>query len=309
MQVRRSRVTQLAALAIFAGLTVAMFATQGLVLSHDWLFAWAVLGLLAVSLGDIRRWARGVVVDWLPFAGFLIAYDIARGVADNVGIAPHVSTGLDFDRALFGSPIPTNWLQSHLFDPTRARWYDYGTFFVYLSHFFATLVIAVLLWRYAYPQFRRFRAMVLGLAAAGFITYILFPAAPPWMAAEDGRIPMVYRTVGYMWGHVGFLPAQSIFENGSGYVNDVAAVPSLHASYPVLILLFFWRGAKPWLRALLVAYPLAMAFTLVYGGEHYVFDVLLGWVYAVAVFCAVNAYERARAGAFLRSSSLRLTGR
>jgi membrane-associated phospholipid phosphatase len=74
----------------------------------------------------------------------------------------------------------------------------------------------------------------------------------------------------------------------------VAAVPSLHAAYPVLVLLFFWGRARPWLRALLVAYPLAMAFTLVYGGEHYVFDVVLGWVYAVAVFAAVNAFERAR---------------
>ncbi|HET8672672.1 MAG TPA: phosphatase PAP2 family protein [Thermoleophilaceae bacterium] len=291
----RARALTLGALAVFAGLTVAMLATQGLVLSHDWLFGWVVLGLLALSLSDLRRWARGVVIDWLPFAGFLIAYDIARGVADNVGIAPHISTGLDFDRFLFGSPLPTNWLQTHLFDATRARWYDYGTFFVYLSHFFVTLVIAAALWRWAYPQFKRFRAMVLALAGVGFLTYILFPAAPPWMAATDGRLPYISRTIGYMWVHVGFLPARSLFENGSGYVNDVAAVPSLHAAYTFLVLLFFWRRARWWLRALLVAYPLAMAFTLVYGGEHYVFDVVLGWAYAVGVFAAVNAFERVMA--------------
>ncbi len=31
---------------------------------------------------------------------------------------------------------------------------------------------------------------------------------------------------------------------------------------------------------LLVAYVLAMTFTLAYGGEHYVVDALVGWVYA-----------------------------
>src|SRR5689334_25442629 len=33
--------------------------------SRDWLFAWLLLGLLAVSLADPKRWVRGVVVDWL----------------------------------------------------------------------------------------------------------------------------------------------------------------------------------------------------------------------------------------------------
>jgi membrane-associated phospholipid phosphatase len=50
-----------------------------------------------------------------------------------------------------------------------------------------------------------------------------------------------------------------------------------------------------------VAYPLAMAFTLVYAGEHYVFDVLLGWIYAVAVYSAVTALERAWARRRLRA--------
>jgi membrane-associated phospholipid phosphatase len=31
-----------------------------------------------------------------------------------------------------------------------------------------------------------------------------------------------------------------------------------------------------------------MGWTLVYGGEHYVFDVLLGWIYAVAVYFGVR---------------------
>jgi membrane-associated phospholipid phosphatase len=36
------------------------------------------------------------------------------------------------------------------------------------------------------------------------------------------------------------------------------------------------------------AYPLAMAFAIVYTGEHYVADVLLGWLYAVASFALIR---------------------
>jgi membrane-associated phospholipid phosphatase len=45
---------------------------------------------------------------------------------------------------------------------------------------------------------------------------------------------------------------------------------------------------RAWVRALLVAYPLAMAFTLVYTAEHFFADILIGWLYAIAVFMAVN---------------------
>ena len=52
------------------------------------------------------------------------------------------------------------------------------------------------------------------------------------------------------------------------------------AAYALLFLLLFWPFAsRPW-RLVLVAYTLVMAFALVYLAEHYVTDVLLGWIYA-----------------------------
>ena len=57
----------------------------------------------------------------------------------------------------------------------------------------------------------------------------------------------------------------------------VAAFPSLHAAYPALIAAFFWtRLGRPG-RMALVAYPLAMAMTLVISGDHYVIDIIGGW--------------------------------
>jgi hypothetical protein len=303
---KRARAITAVAVLLFVGGTVLAVVGEGLDISRDISFIWAMLGLLALSLTDLRRWARGLIVDWLPFIGFLFAYDIARGAADNLGIAAHTSAGIDFDQALFGGSVPSNWLQDHLYHPFSVHWYDYGVFGVYMTHFFTTLVIAALLWRFAYPQFKRFRTMVLALAGAGFLTYALFPATPPWLAAQDGRLPGIHRVVGEVWGHVGVVSAQTLFEGGSGYVNDVAAVPSLHAAFPVLIMLFFWRAARVWQRVVLVAYPLAMGFTLVYGGEHYVLDVVLGWGYAVAVYAAVIGFELIR-GRAVGASALGLS--
>src|SRR5919201_3383995 len=171
----RLRLITMIAILAFIGITAGLVSAEGLILSRDWVFAWAMLGLLAISIADVKRWLRGLVFDWLPFVGILFVYDIARGVADNIGIASHTSTGIDVDAALFGQPIPSVWLQNHLYDYAHVHWYDYGVFVVYLTHFFATFIIAVFLWRFAYPQFPRFPPMIVGLTPARFLTYVLFP--------------------------------------------------------------------------------------------------------------------------------------
>jgi membrane-associated phospholipid phosphatase len=93
--------------------------------------------------------------------------------------------------------------------------------------------------------------------------------------------------VGYVWSEIPIAHFNSLYERGSQYANPVAAVPSLHAAYSLLIVLFLWRFAGRG-RGLLAVYPVAMAFALVYMAEHYVVDILLGWIYAVTAFWAVN---------------------
>jgi membrane-associated phospholipid phosphatase len=292
---RRARALTFAGLAAFGAASIALVWTQGLILSRDWLFAWMLLGLLAVSLTDPWRWARGLIVDWLPLMVVLLCYDLSRPVREWIGISPYVWPQLDADRLAFGE-VPTITLQRAFYDYPDAHWYDYATFAVYLSHFFVTLIVLALLWRLSYPRFRQYRTLVVALATAGFVTYVLFPADPPWLAAWNGHIEGVTRTIGGMWGHVGIEPAAALFENRGEFYNQAAAVPSLHAAYPMLLLLFFW-GAGWWARAGLIAYVLAMAYALVYTGEHYVSDIVIGWLYAGGVFAAAamwRAWRRPR---------------
>ena len=63
----------------------------------------------------------------------------------------------------------------------------------------------------------------------------------------------------------------------------------------MLIAIFFWRLARWRWRVVLAAYPLAMAFSLVYTAEHYVSDVIAGWLYALLAAVAVEAVARRRA--------------
>ncbi|TMK69445.1 MAG: inositol phosphorylceramide synthase [Actinobacteria bacterium] len=163
------------------------------------------------------------------------------------------------------------------------------------------LTVAGLLWARDRAAFRRFANRVVALALAGLATYIAFPAAPPWMAGETGLLEGVHRTTSDGWSVLGTGTA-GLFSEGQASVNLVAAVPSLHSAFTALVAMFLWRRVRPWVRPLLALYPLAMGLTLIATGEHYFFDVLLGWLYAGAVMAACAWWERRRAACPLPGS-------
>lgn len=265
-------------------------AVWGLPWSRDRLALWLVVGLLSVTWYDLRGFARGVVVDWLPLFGLLFAYDLARGYADGLVAGVYVWPQLRIDEWLFGGTAPTVLLQQSFWHPAELpAWYDYAAWAVYTSHFFVPLGVAAVLWRVAYTRFRHYVSLFVALTLAGFATYVAVPAMPPWLASAHGFLEPTQRVVPMMWRHVGVEPAAMIFEGGNRYANDVAALPSLHAAYPLLLLLFFWSGRGWLVRGGLAAYVLAMGASLVYGAEHYVSDILLGWLYAVAAWMFVGA--------------------
>ncbi len=137
----------------------------------------------------------------------------------------------------------------------------------------------------AYPLFRRFRALFLTVTFAGFVTYVVYPAIPPWLASERGDMPHTVRIVRAMWLEVGLSGVAKVFGENSKYAFPVGALPSLHAAWPFLLLVFLWPIAGRW-RVALVAYALAMACTLVYSADHFLFDILLGWTYVIVVVLA-----------------------
>ena len=114
-------------------------------------------------------------------------------------------------------------------------------------------------------------------ARAGLAGFILLPTMPPWLASLHGHIDEVQGVATRGWRLLNLDIAETLIDKGHATVNLVAAFPSLHAAYPALIAAFFWtRLGRPG-RMVLVAYPLAMALTLVISGDHYVIDIIGGW--------------------------------
>jgi membrane-associated phospholipid phosphatase len=275
---------------LYLAASVALVGVVGIPYQRDILAVWLLLGLLCFSATDLPGYVRGLVLEWLPFVAILIAYDSLRGSAGHL-FAVHYLPQLQVDTALFGGTAPTITLQHWLWHG-QVAWYDLIFWCVYLTHFFATPLVAAILWRLDRQRFRTFAVLVATLSFAGLTTYTLYPAAPPWMASQAHLIAPVARVIPSVWNSLSVHSAGSLIEHGYQYANNVAAVPSLHTAFALVIAITLWPRRRRWLRALVAAYPLAMALTLIYTGEHYFSDVALGWIYAIVAVAAGRALLR-----------------
>ena len=279
----------------FVGFVVWSY-NYGIPVQRELVIAWVCGALACACIGRHPREMLWLVIDWLPMVIVLGAYDVTRGAADKLGIGVHFHPMIDFDKAVFFGQTPTEWLQHHLYDPTRLTGWNVFFTLTYTSYFITPFALAGWLWARDRPAYLRFAKRIVTLAIAGVITYILFPAAPPWLAGQEGLLHDVHRTTSEGWKIIG-VGTSILFSEGQASVNLVAAVPSLHAAFTMLVALNLWK-LIPWRRArpLVFLYPAAMALTLMATGEHYFFDILLGWVYAGTVMVAWAAWERRRAG-------------
>jgi membrane-associated phospholipid phosphatase len=196
------------------------------------------------------------------------------------------------DKALFLGEVPTVWLQERLVGP-RIAWWEAIPTLVYVSHFFVTLALGIWLYLRARAQWLPFLWRFCALNAAGLVTFVLLPTAPPWWADERGVIDGAERVLGRGWSILGLKSAGALVSVGQDRANEVAAIPSLHTGWAVLACLFLWPTARR-ARPLLVLYPFLMGFSLVYGGEHYVVDLIVGAAFAWGAHAAVGRISRLR---------------
>jgi membrane-associated phospholipid phosphatase len=173
---------------------------------------------------------------------------------------------------------------------------------MYMLHFLAPLVAGFLLWMADRSIFRRFALAFVLCAVAGFVTYIVYPAVPPWMAAE--RLVEIHgRYVASPHGHVYLPGVRNLFNVTMGrwynpyhgtiffgslhlHYDNVGAVPSEHAMYPMLFFLFLRRqfGRAAYLA---LGYIALILFSITYLGQHYVVDALVGFAYALGAYALV----------------------
>jgi membrane-associated phospholipid phosphatase len=298
---------------LFVGYVLATFfrmRDDGIFYDRERLLPWLGIGIIILVAGTGWRRIVELIVCWIPFLFLWVAYDLVRGLVDN-NRHIHTTEPITFDKALFFGHLPSNVLQDRLYVAQHIQWWEAITGITYMTHFFVVYVTAAVLFVRSRDRFIRWMTALVLLTVLGVLGYWLYPMAPPWMAANNLHlIPELARpgTRGLTLLHLRW--ADRLWHHGannSEMVNPVAAMPSLHAAYTVLFAWFFAkRTRRVWVKVLLALYPLLMAFTLVYGGEHYMIDILVGWVLAfVAVELTDRFYDRRELRALARDVSER----
>ena len=201
-------------------------------------------------------------------------------------LALEQALGLDVERGLQSALIAQESLT------TFANWiYIWGHW---------PVIVATLVWLAVSHRavFRQLRDAMLVSGLLGLCVYTTYPVAPPRLVAGMGMVDTVADQSG----------AYRVLQPPA-FVNQYAAMPSLHVGWDLLVGLAVVAAAGALaVRAIGVAMPIAMAAATVLTANHYVLDVLagaalglLGW------FVAVRLEHRRRCRAVLATTTAPVT--
>jgi hypothetical protein len=204
-------------------------------------------------------------------------YELTRGAVDgNWPIAQRNADAIvDFEQKLgmFWEWDVQQWAQAVPAIPALL-----GGAYVVL-HLVGTIGALVWVHRYHRPHFALFRTVVVAASALALVVYMLYPTAPPRLAGL-GFTDTVTQ-------HTGVNLNSALL--GQLY-NPVAAVPSLHFGYALIVgVTVSLLAQRRSIRLLGALYPLVMLFVIVATGNHFWLDALAGAGVTVAAWVIARA--------------------
>jgi membrane-associated phospholipid phosphatase len=242
---------------------------------------------LATGLAYGPRRARRVYRAVAPIAAVGLLYDAMRLVKD-VGVrrdTVHLRDLRRWELALFGVGTGRKRITLHdWFQKRRVPALDLLCAIPYATFLYVVVAYDLYLMRRDPPAQKRFAWGFLLLNVAGYATYHLYPAAPPWYFHKYGNavklsvLPDAGPNLKRVDAMLGVDYFRSFYSRGS---DVFGAMPSLHAAYPMLMILEGWPLHGGWGRSALVLFYTSMCFSAVYLDHHWVLDVVAGSVYAV----------------------------
>jgi len=225
-----------------------------------------------LTLPATRRAIARLVDRWPPlrllaWPGLLVAslpYIALRGIADDTGL-PRQRLALEFDRALGLGATPSERLQAWLFSGELSR-FDWFWLVIHASWFLLPAAITGYVVLFRWPLFRSLATVRLATLYVALIGFLLLPTEPPWIATDAVRLLD--------------LKAGGVVAIDT---NPLAAFPSLHIALPAAIALWARAVGMRWWALLYAVHTVLTVFDVIYLGEHFVADVLLGLGVAVLV--------------------------
>ncbi len=149
------------------------------------------------------------------------------------------------------------------------------------------LIIVFAIWLYIWrrPTYTLVRNAFLFSGAIAVVIYWLFPVAPPRLIPGAGFVDTMA-----LFDRVSYDAQET-----SWFVNQFAAVPSLHFGWSMLLALAVARvGGRPILWVFGIAWPVSMFFAVVLTGNHFIFDAVAGGVVSFAGLGLAIGMERAK---------------
>jgi hypothetical protein len=243
----------------------------------DQLFLAGLFNVLFWLSGPTRRFILGFSV----FIIFWIIFDFMKAFPNYQYNTVHIASVYHAEKCLFGIHIAPGLVLT----PNEFWKIHSHTFLDILSGLFYLCWIPLPLAFAGYLFYKdketlfRFTLTFLLVNLLGFIVYYAYPAAPPWYvqlygfdfhAHTPGNTAGLGRFDGYFHRPV----FSSLYAKSS---NVFAAMPSLHASYPLVVLYYgIRRTSLRWTNVLFGTITAGIWFAAVYSGHHYVLDVLAG---------------------------------
>jgi membrane-associated phospholipid phosphatase len=197
----------------------------------------------------------------------------------------HISQPYELEKWMFGLNFQgTIITPNEFFSATHSAFLDILTGVFYLNWVPLPLLFAFYFFATGKKElFYSFSVVFFLTNIIGFVIYYAYPAAPPWYYATHGN-NFIADTMGSRAGFAHFdqLVGVDVFKNiYDKNANVFAAIPSLHSSYPVILLFYARKLKKTWITIALSIFTLGIWFSAVYSGHHYVIDVMLGLCCAI----------------------------
>jgi hypothetical protein len=211
---------------------------------------------------------RGLAAQVVLVAAAIVAYFTARGL-----------TEADPTRAIRHANAVIGWEQRHHLHDELAlqklvighgRVIDVLNWIYIWGHW--PVIVAVLVWLLrTHPEpYKLLRNAIFISGAIGIVVFVLYPVAPPRLAGIGLVDTVTTQSHSY---RVLQPPA---------FVNQYAAIPSLHVGWDLLVGIFVFRYARRKVaRAFGVLTPIAMTTAVVLTANHFVIDAALGAVVAL----------------------------
>ncbi|RCH56011.1 inositol phosphorylceramide synthase [Mucilaginibacter hurinus] len=228
--------------------------------------------------------SRKFIIGFSIFIIYWIVYDYMKAFPNYNYNAVHIADLYNCEKRLFG----INYNGALLTPNEYWRFnghpvLDVLTGIFYLCWIPVPMAFAVYLFFVNRRQFICFLLTFFLVNLLGFIVYYAYPAAPPWYVQYHG-FDFVKLTQGNTAGLAKFDKLfnanifSSIYAKGS---NVFAAMPSLHSSYPLIVLYYGIKNKLGTVNIFFATVMVGIWFAAVYTSHHYILDVAFGIVCAI----------------------------